>query len=66
MLKNLKTDKSPGIVLGKNNQECQYELGGILLKETKEEKNLGMLVNEKTKPTRQCVEASNKGNSLWA
>ena len=57
-------DKCSVIHMGSNNQEFQYEMGGIVLKTSEEERDLGVIVHTNGKPSRQCVEAAKRGNKV--
>ena len=50
--------------MGKTNKKFQYEMGGIILRETEEERDLGVIVNNSTKPSRQGAEAAKKANKV--
>ena len=58
------TEKCSVMHMGKNNKEFQYEMGGILLRNSEEERDLGVIVNSSTKPARQCAEAAKKANKV--
>ena len=49
--------------MGKRNQELSYEMGGMVLKVSEEERDLGLIMHRSAKPSRQCAEASKKVNS---
>ena len=57
-------DKCHVMHMGRRNPRYKYELEGIQLKETKEEKDLGVLVNEDAKQSRQCAEVAKKENRI--
>jgi len=50
--------------MGKDNKRFQYEMGGIVLRTTEEERDLGVIVNSSAKPSRQCAEAAGKANKV--
>ena len=50
--------------MGKRNQKCRYEMNGTTLKETTEERDLGILVHNSAKPSIQCAKAANRGNQV--
>ena len=49
--------------MGKRNNEFSYEMGGKILKVSEEERDLGVIVHNSAKPSRQCAEASKEANS---
>jgi hypothetical protein len=49
--------------MGKRNSEFSYEMGGMVLKVSEEERDLGVIMHKSAKPSRQCAEASKKANS---
>ena len=57
-------DKCSVMHMGKRNQEFQYEMGGILLKTSEEERDLGVIVHNSGKPSRQCAEAAKRANKI--
>ena len=57
-------DKCSVMHMGKRNQEFQYEMGGILLKTSEEERDLGVVVHNSGKPSRQCAEAAKRANKI--
>src|ERR1043165_1873829 len=58
------TEKCSVMHMGRNNKKLQYGMGGIILRETEEERDLGVIVNNNTKPSRQCAEAAKKANKV--
>src|ERR1043165_6777004 len=58
------TEKCSVAHMGKTNNKFQYEMGGIGLRESEEERDLGVIVNNSTKPSRQCAEAAKKSNKV--
>ena len=50
--------------LGKNNQKFKYEMGGVELVKTEEERDLGVLVHESMKPANQCQTAAKNANRV--
>ena len=58
------TEKCSVMHMGKTNKKFQYEMGGTILRETEEERDLGVIVNNSTKPSRQCAEAAKKANKV--
>jgi len=58
------TEKCSVMHMGKTNKKFQYEMGGTILRETEEERDLGVIVNNSNKPSRQCAEAAKKANKV--
>jgi len=50
--------------LGHNNRKIKYEMGGMELDSTLEEKDLGVIFNEKLQVGKQCLKAANKANQI--
>src|SRR6218665_531230 len=49
--------------IGKGNQDLSYVMEGKVLKDSEEERDLGVIMLRRTKPSRQCAEASKKANT---
>ena len=49
---------------GKKNERQQYTMGGQVLESSKQEKDLGVLIDESLKPSAQCAKAAANGNSI--
>ena len=47
--------------MGNNNQGTEYNLGSEVIPHGKEEKDLGVIITEDGKYSRQCAAAANKG-----
>jgi len=58
------TDKCKVMHLGHNNRKIKYEIGGMELDSTLEEKDLGVSFNEKQQVGKQCLKAANKANEI--
>jgi len=58
------TDKCKVMHLGHNNKKIEYEMGGMKLDSTLEEKDLGVIFNEKPQVGKQCLKAANKANKI--
>ena len=52
------------IHFGKNITRQVYTMGGMNLEVSKQEKDLGVLVDESLKPSAQCAKAAAKANSV--
>jgi ribonucleases P/MRP protein subunit RPP40 len=58
------TEKCTVIHMGKNNKEAEYKMGGNVLKKSKKERDLGVIIDYTGKPSEQCVMAVKKANSV--
>ena len=47
---------------GRNNPRIKYNMGGTELGQAREERDLGIIVDETLKPSRQCAAAAKSGN----
>ena len=47
---------------GKNNTRQEYTMGGHTLESSKQEKDLGVLIDDSLKPSAQCAKAAAKAN----
>ena len=56
-------EKCSEMHMGKRNSEFSYEMGGMGLKVSEEERDLGVIMHKSAKPSWQCAEASKKANS---
>ena len=57
-------DKCTVMHMGKTNKKCDYNLGNSLLKESKQERDLGVLINCNGKQFEQCSAAVKKTNAV--
>jgi len=48
----------------KSNKKFKYDLGGVTLRASDEERNLGVIMHSSAKPSRKCVEAANRANRI--
>ena len=49
---------------GKDNPKQEYTMGGIALESSKQEKDLGVLIDDNLKPKAQCAKAATKANMI--
>ena len=49
---------------GKNNSKQEYTMGGVALESSKQEKDLGVLIEDNLKPKAQCAKAASKANMV--
>ena len=52
------TDKCKVMHIGRNNQRYEYSMGGVILSEVEEEKDVGVVIHRSLKPGRQCERAA--------
>ena len=50
--------------IGKNNPQHQYRMDGVVLKETEEERDIGITVTSNLKPAKQCLKAAATATSV--
>ena len=55
-------DKCKVMHLGRANQKMEYEMGGVKMKVTEMEKDLGVLISNDLKPSKQCAKAAKSAN----
>jgi ribonucleases P/MRP protein subunit RPP40 len=58
------TDKCMVMHMGKNNREAEYKMGPSILKKSKREKDLGIIIENSGKTSEQCATAVKKANSV--
>ena len=57
-------DKCAVMHLERKNRGYEYEMGDRKLRTTEEEKDLGVIIQQSVKPSRQCQEAATKANKV--
>src|SRR6218665_439992 len=57
-------DKCSVMHMGKGNKKFQYNIGGVTLRASEEERDLGAIMHCSAKPSRQCVEAAKRANRI--
>ena len=62
MLFNL--DKCTVMHLGSKNPQCEYKMGNNILKKSKQERDLGVIIDSSGKSTEQCIMAVKKANTV--
>src|SRR6202000_1691783 len=62
MLFNL--DKCTVMHLGSKNSQCEYKMGNNILKKSKQERDLGVIMDSSGKSTEQCIMAVKKANAV--
>ena len=50
--------------IGKNNPRYEYRMNGVVLEASNKEKDVGVIIQEDLKPTKQCASAAAKANSI--
>jgi ribonuclease P/MRP protein subunit RPP40 len=58
------TDKCTVIHMGKKNCEAKYIMGGCVIKKSKQERDLGVIIDSTGKSSEQCIMAVKKANSV--
>jgi len=59
------TEKCKVMYFGNNNDKVPLYMGKDILKDTKEERDLGIIVRDDLKVSSQCIKAANKGNQIF-
>ena len=57
-------DKCSVMHMGKGNKKFQYNIGGVTLKASEEERDLRVIMHCSATPSRQCVEAAKRANRI--
>ena len=57
-------DKCSVMHTGKGNKKLKYDRGGVPLRASEEERDLGVIMHSSAKPSRQCVEAAKRENRI--
>jgi len=57
-------DKCSVMHMGKGNRKFEYNIGGVTLRASEEERDLGVIMHSSAKPSRQCVEAAKRANRI--
>src|SRR6218665_1132820 len=57
-------DKCSVMHMGRGNKKFKYDIGGVALRASEEERNLGVIMHSSAKPSRQCVEAAKRANRI--
>ena len=57
-------DKCKVMHIGSKNGKAEYEMGGKVLDEVEEEKDLGVIISKDFKVAKQCAEAAKTGNKI--
>src|SRR6218665_2829911 len=60
----LNVDKCSVMHIAKGNKKFQYNIGGVTLRASEEERDLGVTMHCNAKPSRQCVEAAKRANRI--
>src|SRR6218665_3499018 len=50
--------------MGRGNNKFKYDIGGVALRATEEERGLEVIMHSSAKPSRQCVEAAKRANRI--
>jgi ribonuclease P/MRP protein subunit RPP40 len=57
-------DKCTVMHLGSKNPQCEYKMGNNILKKSKQERDLGVIMDSSGKSTEQCIMAVKKANTI--
>src|SRR6218665_4163604 len=57
-------DKCSVMHMGKGNKKFKYDIAGVTLRASEEERYLGIIMHRSAKPSRQFVEASKRVNRI--
>src|SRR6218665_1086242 len=57
-------DKCSVLHMGRGNKKFKYDIGGVALRASEEERDLGVIMHSSAKPSRQCVEAAKRANRI--
>jgi ribonucleases P/MRP protein subunit RPP40 len=60
----LNLDKCVVMHLGHKNRNYEYKINGIVLKHVEEERDLGVIIDNKLRFKKQCAKAANKANQV--
>ncbi|MCD9088845.1 hypothetical protein, partial [Stenotrophomonas sp. SY1] len=63
-LMKFNTSKCKVMHIGKNNSKCDYKLFGNSLTKENSEKDLGVIISNDLKSSKQCISASEKANKI--
>jgi hypothetical protein len=58
------TDKCSVVHIGSRNNHYQYKIGDVVLKESSEEKDLGVTITDNLKNSKQCISAATKASRM--
>ena len=61
----LNTDKCTVMHMGKNNKKQEYRLGDKVIRKSKQETDLGVVMDDNEKSAGQCAKAVKKANAVW-
>ena len=50
--------------MGKNNMSHKYRIGGVEVPNHQEERDIGVIIHDSLKPSRQCAESARKANAV--